>query len=131
MLYFIEGTRIEVKICPEVYDSYYNITATKITRFSYKRKEIFKVRIKREFIEHIKNVIETNRKAFVNLKNNSYVSLKVKDGFLKAKTKIYRGTKITVSVIVDDAISFGKIKVRSSELLKIYYSIVELEQHGD
>lgn len=131
MLYFIEGTRIEVKICPEVYDSYYNITATKITRFSYKRKEIFKVRIKREFIEHIKNVIETNRKAFVNLKNNSYVSLKVKDGFLKAKTKIYRGTKITVSVIVDDAISFGKIKVRSSELLKIYYSIIELEQHGD
>ena len=131
MLYFIEGTRIEVKICPEVYDSYYNITATKITRFSYKRKEIFKVRIKREFIEHIKNVIETNRKAFVNLKNNSYVSLKVKDGFLKAKTKIYKGTKITVSVIVDDAISFGKIKVRSSELLKIYYSIVELEQHGD
>ena len=131
MLYFIEGTRIEVKICPEVYDSYYNITATKITRFSYKRKEIFKVRIKREFIEHIKNVIETNRKAFVNLKNNSYVSLKVKDGFLKARTKIYRGTKITVSVIVDDAISFGKIKVRSSELLKIYYSIVELEQHGD
>ena len=131
MLYFIEGTRIEVKICPEVYDSYYNITATKITRFSYKRKEIFKVRIKREFIEHIKNVIETNRKAFVNLKNNNYVSLKVKDGFLKARTKIYRGTKITVSVIVDDAISFGKIKVRSSELLKIYYSIVELEQHGD
>lgn len=131
MLYFIEGTRIEVKICPEEYDSYYNITATKITRFSYKRKEIFKVRIKREFIEHIKNVIETNRKAFVNLKNNNYVSLKVKDGFLKARTKIYRGTKITVSVIVDDAISFGKIKVRSSELLKIYYSIVELEQHGD
>ena len=131
MLYFIEGTRIEVKICPEGYDSYYNITATKITRFSYKRKEIFKVRIKREFIEHIKNVIETNRKAFVNLKNNNYVSLKVKDGFLKARTKIYRGTTITVSVIVDDAISFGKIKVRSSELLKIYYSIVELEQHGD
>ena len=132
MLYFIEGTRTELRICTcPGEDDYYTITATNITRFSYKRKDVFRMRTKREFIEHLKNVIEINRKAFVNLKNNNYVKFKVKGGILKAKTKIFSGTTITVAIPVDDGISFGKIKVRISELLKIYYSILELEQHGE
>ena len=100
---------------------------------SRSKKDIFKVVIKREFIEHVKNALEINRKAFVNLKSDdrAIIDLKVKNGFLKVKTKIYEGTTITVSVVVDDNMSFGKIKVDSSELLKIYYSIIELEQHGD
>ena len=133
MLYFIEGTKIEVKIIKNQEDSYYNITASKPKKLSRSKKDIFKVVIKREFIEHVKNALEINRKAFVNLKSDdrAIIDLKVKNGFLKVKTKIYEGTTITVSVIVDDNMSFGKIKVDSSELLKIYYSIIELEQHGD